>query len=460
MTNTKTAEIVICGAGIAGVSAAYQLAVVHGMKSIVIVDPLPPLTMTSDKSTECYRNWWPGPGDDMVRLMNRSIDIMEGLHREAPNRLPMNRRGYLYATGTPSGVEAMIANAEEITSLGAGDLRVYRNASDDPQYVSVREHGIFDAPTGADLFLDPSLIHKHFPYVTENALALIHTRRCGWFAAQQFGMYMFEQALAAGVEHVTGRVAGVHVEGGGVRSITVESKEGTQVIATNQFVVAAGPLQKSIGKMIGVELPIVCEPHLKVMFNDRHRVVPRDMGLFIWNDPVTLMWSDEERAALAEDDETRWLTEEFPAGVHGRPEGDGDTILLQWSYQDMNLEEPVFPIPLDTQLPEIVLRGMARVIPGLTRYFNQLPKPFIDGGYYARTPENRPLIGPLPVEGAYIIGGFGGFGMQVSCGAGDLLAHHVMKKELPAYAPAFLFSRYEDPKYQEVLRQWGASGQI
>lgn len=460
MTNAKTAGIVICGAGIAGVSAAYQLAVVYGMKNIVIVDPLPPLTLTSDKSTECYRNWWPGPGDDMVRLMNRSIDIMEGLHREAPNRLPMNRRGYLYATGVPSGVEAMIASAEQITSLGAGDLRVYRNSPDDPAYVPVSEHDVFDAPTGADLFLDQSLIRKHFPYVTENALALIHTRRCGWFAAQQFGMYMLEQALAAGVEHVAGRVAGVHVEGGGVKSVTVETKGGSQVISTNQFVIAAGPYQKSVAKMIGVTLPIVCEPHLKMMFNDHHRVVPRDMGLFIWNDPVMLMWSEEERAALAEDDETRWLTEEFSAGVHGRPEGDGSTVLLQWAYRDDALDEPVYPIPLDPQLPEIVLRGMARVIPGLAKYFDPLPKPFIDGGYYARTPENRPLIGPLPVDGAFIIGGFGGFGMQVSCGAGDLLARHVMKKELPSYAPAFLFSRYEDPQYQETLRTWGASGQI
>ncbi|GMV33858.1 MAG: FAD-dependent oxidoreductase [Chloroflexi bacterium] len=460
MTNAKTAEIVVCGAGIAGVSAAYQLAVVHRMKNVVIVDPLPPLTLTSDKSTECYRNWWPGPGDDMVRLMNRSIDIMEGLHREAPNRLPMNRRGYMYATATPAGVEAMIANAKEITALGAGDLRVYRKAGDDSQYVSVREHGLFDAPTGADLFLDQSLIRNYFPYVTEDALALIHTRRCGWFAAQQFGMYMFERAIASGVRHISGRVSGVGVEGGGVRSVAVESKEGSQVIATNRFVIAAGPMQKSVGRMIGLELPIVCEPHLKAMFSDHRRVMPRDMGLFIWNDPVTLMWSDEERAALAEDEGTRRLVEEFPAGVHGRPEGDGDVILLQWGYHAGALDEPAYPIQLDPQLPEIAIRGMARALPGMSKYFNQIPKPFIDGGYYARTPENRPLIGPLSVDGAYIIGGFGGFGMQVSCGAGDLLAKHMLDQELPSYAPAFLLSRYEDPKYQEALRQWGLSGQI
>jgi len=49
------------------------------------VDERPPLSLTSDKSTECYRNWWPGPGDDMVALMNRSIDLLEEEARESGN---------------------------------------------------------------------------------------------------------------------------------------------------------------------------------------------------------------------------------------------------------------------------------------------------------------------------------------------------------------------------------------
>lgn len=460
MSNSTTADVVICGAGIAGVSTAYQLAVVHGVKHVVIVDPLPPLTMTSDKSMECYRNWWPGPGDDMVRLMNRSIDLMEEFHREAPNRLPMNRRGYMYATADPDNIESMILSAQEITSLGAGELRVHRNDADDPRYVPVSEHGLFDAPNGADLFLDRSLIDKYFPYVTDRVVALLHTRRCGWFAAQQFGMYMFEQAVAHGVQHIKGRVERVEVERNRIKSISVSRNGSVQEISTRMFVIAAGPLQKEVGMMIGVEIPIVCELHLKVMFNDSLRVVPRGMGLFIWNDPVTLPWSDDEKAALAESDETRWLLDELPVGVHGRPEGDGNMILLQWGYHDAQLELPVFPVPLDQQLPEVALRGMATVIPGLAKYFNQIPKPFIDGGYYARTPENRPLIGPLTVDGAFIIGGFGGFGMQVSCGASDLLARHILHHELPSYAPAFLFSRYNDPHYQETLGRWQSSGQI
>ncbi|MFQ5419986.1 MAG: FAD-dependent oxidoreductase, partial [Anaerolineae bacterium] len=53
---TRSPDIIICGAGIAGVSAAYHLAVRHGIGNIWLVDDRPPLTLTSDKSTECYRN--------------------------------------------------------------------------------------------------------------------------------------------------------------------------------------------------------------------------------------------------------------------------------------------------------------------------------------------------------------------------------------------------------------------
>lgn len=396
----------------------------------------------------------------MVRLMNRSIDIMEALHHESPARLPMHRYGYLFATADPNSVETMVANAQEISRLGAGELRIHRNASDDPEYVPVTGHDLTDAPTGADLFLDQALIRKHFPFITERTVALLHARRCGWFAAQQFGMYMFEQALAHGVQHVKGKVEAAEVESNRIKAVTVNVNGEMQKIAAQKFVIAAGPLQKDVAKLIEVELPVECELHLKVMFNDPKHIVPRTLGLTIWNDPVTLPWSDEEREALNESEETRWLLDELPAGVHGRPEGEGDMILLQWVYHKIEPVKPVFPIPLDAELPEVALRGMARIMPGLAAYFNQIPKPFVDGGYYAKTPENRPLVGPLAVDGAYIIGGLGGFGMMVSCGASDLVAKHIAGVELPDYAPAFLLSRYADPAYRALLQQWGASGQL
>jgi hypothetical protein len=50
---------------------------------------------------------------------------------------------------------------------------------------------------------------------------------------------------------------------------------------------------------------------------------------------------------------------------------------------------------------------------------------------------------------------------MASMAAGELLAKHVAGRELPDYAPSFLLSRYENPKYQELLANWDAtSGQL
>src|SRR6185436_8910520 len=118
-------KIVICGAGIAGVAAAYYLAVEYGHDDVVLIEAGHPLSLTSDKSTEAYRNWWPGPDQAMTAFMNRSIDLIEALARATDNRIAMNRRGYLFATAEPStaaGLEALALTAER---LGSGPLRVH-----------------------------------------------------------------------------------------------------------------------------------------------------------------------------------------------------------------------------------------------------------------------------------------------------------------------------------------------
>ena len=120
----ESAEIVICGAGIAGISAAYHLAVKQGIPNIVLVDEREPLTLTSDKSTECYRNWWPGPGDTMVRFMNRSIDLLGQLADSSGNYFNLNQRGYIFLTADPEKAQSMQQTAAEIAALGAGELRL------------------------------------------------------------------------------------------------------------------------------------------------------------------------------------------------------------------------------------------------------------------------------------------------------------------------------------------------
>jgi glycine/D-amino acid oxidase-like deaminating enzyme len=181
----------------------------------------------------------------------------------------------------------------------------------------------------------------------------------------------------------------------------------------------------------------------------------------IWTDPQALPWDEEERAALAEDEHTRWLTGSFPSGVHTRPEGgeESQTILMLWEYQTRVLEA-VWPPALDEQYPEIALRGLATMLPRMKQYFGRMPRPQLDGGYYTKTRENRPLVGPSGVDGAYVLGAVSGYGIMSACGVGELLCAHVTGDELPSYADAFSVARYDDPDYQKKLENWADRGQL
>jgi glycine/D-amino acid oxidase-like deaminating enzyme len=437
-------------------------AVKEKIDHVVLVDERPPLTLTSDKSTECYRNWWPGPGQAMVSFMNRSIDILEELARESGNIFNLNRRGYLYATSNPDLIEDMKRSAEESSGLGAGPLRCHPGPPGEAAYRPAPPEEFEDQPTGADLILDPKLIREHFPYLSEETVAVLHPRRCGWLSAQQLGMYLLEQAQARGVQLIKGRVQGVELKGNRVKAVHVSQNGGeSTTISTERFVNAAGPFVQPVARLMGVDLPTFSELHVKVAFNDHLGVTPREAPLMIWLDPVRLPWSEDEREYLAESDDTRWLLDQFPAGVHGRPEGKADSpiFLILWTYDTDPVKEK-FPLTFDPHYPEIVLRGMTAILPALSAYFGRAPKPIVDGGYYTKTQENRPLVGPLPVDGAYLIGALSGFGQMAACAAGELLAAHVTGSQLPDYAPAFALDRYQDPAYRELLAKWGASGQL
>ena len=453
-----TADVVICGAGIAGISAAHQLAARHGVGDVVLVDDRPPLTLTSDKSTEAYRHWWPGPDDAMVRLMTRSIDLLEELAASCDNRFLLSRRGYVYATADPGRADRYRVTGERAAAQGAGGLRVHPAGSAGSGYVAHSAEGWSDQPDGADLILDRELLRRAFPYLAPDVRAALHTRRCGWLSGQQLGMEQLERARAAGARLLEGKVVGVDLEGGRVAAVRVATTGGERVVATGCFINAAGPMLQPVARLLGIELPVFSELHVKMSFRDQLGLVPRDTPLLIWEDPQVLRWSVEEAEELRSSPDTRWLTEEMPAGVHMRPEG-AEHLIILWPYHAEPVPE-TYPIEIPPGYAEIALRGMTRLVPALTAYLDRLPTPYVDGGYYTKTRENRPLACPLPVDGAYLHGALSGFGLMASSATSELLARHVTGEALPEYAAAFDLRRYDEPAYLESLEEWGAGGQL
>nr|MBN1228977.1 FAD-binding oxidoreductase [Anaerolineae bacterium] len=457
----RTADIVICGAGIAGISAAYFLSrEVNG--TILLADERPPLTLTSDKSTEAYRNWWPGPDGSMIALMDRSIDLLEELARASDNRFLMNRRGYVYTTGRKEQAECYLKSSKIAEQQGAGELRIHSGACNEPAYLPSSPEGFEEQPDGADFITDQALIRKHFPCLSEQVVAVLHTRRCGWFSGQQLGMLLLERARQNGVRVVNARVDGIDIRHNAIRGVRLAFPDGhEECISTGIFVNAAGPYIQPVASLLDIHLPVFSERHLKVVFKDHLGLLPRDAPLLIWDDPQCLGWTSEERAMLEETEELRWMLGIFPPGVHTRPEGGkgSQVILGLWPY-DAEPTDEVYPIHFDPLYPEIVMRGLAAIVPALAAYVSNLPKPSVDGGYYTKTRENRLLACPLPVEGAYLIGALSGFGLMAACGAADLLTAHILKTRLPPYAAFFRMERYDDPAYRAKLECWDDTGQL
>lgn len=415
------AGAVVCGAGIAGVSAAFHLARA-GVEDVVVVDPRPPLTLTSDKSTECYRNWWPNA--PMAALMNRSIDLLEELAVESGDAFHLSRRGYLFVTADPERLFRLASDA-----VAMGDL-------------------------GADLYPDGRALRRQFPYITENAVGGLHARRAGWFSAQQLGSWML---AVSGVKVIRAALTGVETVGGRVVGAVIE---GTDKIDTPVLVNAAGPMLAEVGGLVGVDLPVYSEVHLKVGFRDHLGLFPRDAPMLIWSDPQVLDWSEHERTELEAKGRLDLLGE-MPPGCHGRPEGGAESpwLLALWEYHRI-VQQPTWPLPDDLMYPEVVMKGMTTMLPGLAGYRERLPQPVVDGGYYTKTRENRPLIGRLPLDGAYLVGALSGFGVMAAAAAGELVSHYVTGTRLPDYAAAFALERYEDPVYLAEIEKLSNTGQI
>lgn len=388
-----------------GVAAAHQLAVRAGVSRIVLVDPREPLSLTSSKGTEAYRNYWPGPDSTMARFMDRSIDLLDELDRESGHAFELNRRGYVFLTADAAEAERLRTHAGPTTEF------------------------VDDART----------ILQRYPFITDRVRAMLHVRRAGFMNAAKLGQHLLERSCARGIEVIHDAVAGLVVENGRLVAATLAS--GTRIDA-RVFVLAAGPLLTEWTDKLDLDVPILNELHGKISFEDDDGVIPRDAPLMIWNDIVDL-------GPLGT----------FPPAVHFRPRG-ARSILGIWTY-DARIERPTFPPVFAHDYGDVVMRGLAVMVPGLDTCVQRGVPLVVDGGYYCKTPDNRPLIGPTAIDGAFILGALSGYGIMASQAAAEMLATYILDRPRPDYAPAFHPARFRDPEYQRVLATLDSkSGQL
>jgi glycine/D-amino acid oxidase-like deaminating enzyme len=267
-------------------------------------------------------------------------------------------------------------------------------------------------------------------------------------------------ARGRGVEVLRAEVTDVLTDAAGVRAVQVLDRTGRRTLETRCLVDAAGPFLAEVARTVGLELPVATVLHQLVVMPDPHAVVPRSAPYTILMEPQALRWSDQERTWLREDGLER-LMEPLPGALHLRPDGplDSTWIRLGWPYH-REAERPRWAPGFPPEFADVVVRGSERLCPGMARYVEAMPsRVSVLGGYYCKTPENLPLIGPTDVVGFYLMGALSGYGLMAACAAADSLAGWIDGDPLPG-SEYFSMARYRDPDFLSSQEGPAAAGEL
>ncbi|MCH7666024.1 MAG: FAD-binding oxidoreductase [Acidobacteria bacterium] len=422
----KRCEIVISGAGIAGVATAYYLSVKYGQARVVLIDKLLPMSLTTSKSGENFRDYW--PQHCMASFAGRSLDLMQELADQSGDAFDMRFFGYDFVSES--------ANREVFPSDA---LRA--------------------SPSGLRRNCDREAIRRQYPHLAETIRQVVHIERAGSIDVYALGSLLLSRARDAGVELVCGTVDSIDQDSSGF-ALHLSTAGGEARVTANRLVLAAGPFVDELAGMLGIELPVESFLQRKIVIPDPDRIIPRDMPFTVFADPQTFDWSDEETELIDDDPDYQWLLDEFPGGLHVKPESN-DQIKLGWAYNRAS-EPPKWDPRDDISFPSIVLRGASRFIPALDRYVkDRIPTPVVQySGYYTRTRENWPLIGPLGLEGLYTVAALSGYGTMCACAAGELCADWMMGGSLPDFARNFHPDRYSDQAILAEIDGLESDGQL
>jgi glycine/D-amino acid oxidase-like deaminating enzyme len=451
---THDVDIIVVGAGIVGIAAAYFLATRQKRTRLLVVDSGQPMTLTSAQSGENYRNWWPHP--IMTAFTDHSIGLMEEIARRTDNRIHMTRRGYLLATRNPA--DRLIEQLYE----GYGDaaersIRMH-DGNGATQYQPPRSADWQSAPLGVDVLLDRTLIRETYPYLDPEIAAILHIRRAGDISGQQLGQFMLEELRALGGRFLQADVRSIAK--GSRFAVEVDLAGERETVNADVVVNAAGPYAAQVAMLHGESLPLLNVLQQKVAFPDKQAALSRQMPFAIDLDGQSIAWTAEEREALASDPALARLLAPMPGNIHCRPDGGegGQWIKLGWAF-NATPSEPTREPQLDDNFPEVVLRAVCRMLPALKCYLGTLPRERSHyGGFYPMTAENWPLIGATRTPGAFVVGALSGYGTMSACAAGDLVARCVAGAELPSFARPLSLARYEDHALMSALQNTASRG--
>jgi len=352
----RTADVVIIGGGVMGTSTAYHLAL-KGCQDVLLLERESFFgTQATGKCAGGIRHQF---GTEInVRISMLSLPMLDRFEEELGQPIDLRYCGYLFLLTEEKDVAAFRQQVEMQQRLGV-ETEWLEPAQIADLVPLANLEGVLAATFNAhDGLADPSSVVQG--YVS---------------GARRLGAKLLNDV----------EVADILVEGGKVQGVVTNHGE----IAAPVVVNAGGPWAGEIGKLAGVDIPIV-PVRRQIVVTGPIPQIPPDF-------PFTI---------------------DFATGLYFHREGRG--ILTGMA----NPDEPVgFDQSVDVDWELVHLEEAMRRLPIL----EQAGLASRWAGLYEVSPDAHPILGPISeVEGFYCVGGFSGHGFQHGPACGLLLAEEIL----------------------------------
>ncbi len=364
----RSYDVVIIGGGVIGSSVAYHLSANPGFTGrIAVVERDPTYAAASSSlSTSAIRQQFATPAN--IRMSDYSIGFLRRVNE------------LLSVEGYDAGIG--LREPGYLILGGPGDIPAF-----EAKNATQRACGI-----NTEL-LTPSEMRRRHPWLNVEDLGIgsYGPEKEGWFDGPALLQAFKRKARAQGVEYIAGTVAGLEMAGGRIGAVLLA--DGAR-LAAGAVVNAAGPWSGAIGRMAGLDVPVVPLKRCIFVFESPERIPD---GPFIFD----------------------------TSGVVLRPEGDryicGAAPPAENAAGDFSLD-------VDYALfDEVIWPALAHRIPG----FEQLRMLRAWAGLYDHNLfDHSGIIGWHPEVGNLLLAcGFSGHGMMHSPAAGAGASELILYRE-------------------------------
>jgi sarcosine oxidase subunit beta len=350
-----TASIVIIGGGVMGASMAYHLAKA-GLRDVVLLERESFFGQgASGRNAGGIRYQF--STEINIRLSQLSLPMLDAFEEEIGQPIDIRHCGYLFLLTNEADVESFRQIVEVQHRLGV--QTEWLNP------VEIRHR----LPM---MRLDDVLAgtwHAKDGLADPNGVVMGYVN-----AARRLGVKLFTDTAVTAIETRSGKVSAVVTNHGRIETPRVSN--------------AAGPWAAAIGKMVGLDLPIV-PIRRQWLTTTPLPAIPEDFP-FVIDFAQSLYFHREGQGLLT--------------GMSNPDQAAGNDQSVDPEWELVAMEAAAKRIPL------LETAGVASRLAGL----------------YEVTPDAHPILGATPLEGFYVCAGFSGHGFMHGPICGKLLAEEIL----------------------------------